>query len=126
MRHTLVLLTAALVAMSQPAAAQQEWLVRRAQVQACETIRNETLTLVDQWSGQLWRASTDNNREGYLNPNRVIEARQRVQEMIQAYDWRYSARIRSADTVDSTVCRTHALDSAKQIGEFVASILASR
>jgi hypothetical protein len=112
-----------LLLVTTPALADQTWLQRRNELTQCENIRTETLTAVDKWNGKLWFASTDNSRTGYMNPNVVIEARQRVQEMVQAYDWKYTARIRNADTLDSTACRDHALEYARKIGEFIESTL---
>lgn len=121
LRSGLILAVIALV--SCPAFADQTWAERHAAVVQCESIRNATLNLVDKWNGKLWYASTDNSREGFLNPTVVIDARQRVQDMVQAYDWYYSHHIRSATSVDVAACKDHAMTTGLKIGNFIDNIL---
>jgi hypothetical protein len=53
----------------------------------------------------------------------VIEARQRVQEMIAAADWRFT-KLAARDNVDPGECREHAGEAGSRIVELVREILA--
>lgn len=122
MFRTLVAVVGVVASVS-PAFADQSWLERRNTVTECENIRTATLTLVDKWNGKLWYASTDNHREGFLNPTVVIDARQRVQDMVQAYEWHYTHHIRSAATVNVQACKDHAMQSGLKIGTYIDGVL---
>jgi hypothetical protein len=74
-------------------------------------------------SSLLWWASSDNHSNGYLNPSLVIEARQRVQEMIAAVDWRFT-NLAAREHVDAQACRQNALAAGSRIMELVREILA--
>ena len=108
-----------------PAFADQTWAERHTNVVQCESIRNAALALVDKWNGKLWYASTDNSRDGFLNPTVVIDARQRVQDMVQAYDWYYSHHIRSAPIVNVQACKEHAMQSGLKIATYIDGVLKS-
>lgn len=65
-------------------------------------------------SSLLWWASTDNHCNGYINPSFVIEARQRVQEMITAAGWRF-IDLAAREHVDVLACRQQALEAGSRV-----------
>lgn len=74
-------------------------------------------------SSLLWWASSDNHRNGFLNPSVVIEARQRVQEMIAAADWRFT-KLAAQEHVDDQACRQHAAGAGARVMAFTRDVLA--
>ena len=113
-----------LVTSSSPAyAAPLTWPQRLAAVRQCYAARQIFMEAAGDASSLLWWASSDNHRSGYLDPSVVIEARQRVQEMIAAADWRFT-NLAAREHVDAQACRQNALDAGSRIMQLVREILA--
>jgi hypothetical protein len=102
---------------------ERPWLERKDAMTKCATMRTITLNQIGEWNGKLWFASTDNHRDGYLNPSVVIDARQHVQDMIQEFDWIYSTKLRPAPDITAEQCKAHALSYATRIGVYVDKVL---
>lgn len=112
------------ILLASPALSEERpWLERKEAMTRCANIRSITINKIGEWNGKLWFASTDNHRDGYLNPSVVIDARQHVQDLIQEYDWIYSTRLRPAPDITAEQCRAHALTYATRIGQYIGKVL---
>jgi hypothetical protein len=115
----LLLATSSSVAHANPLA----WPQRLAGMRACYAARQIFMEAAGDASSLLWWASSDNHRNGYLNPSVVIEARQRVQEMIAAADWRFTS-LAAREPVDARACRQHANNSGARVFSLTRDVLA--
>jgi hypothetical protein len=98
-------------------AAPLTWRQRLAGMRGCYAVRQIFMEAAGDASSLLWRASSDNHRNGYLNPSVVIEARQRVQEAIAAADWRFTS-LAAREPVDAQACLQHASDAGARVFAF--------
>ena len=104
-------------------AAPLSWAQRLASMRQCHAARQIFMEAAGDASSLLWWASSDNHRNGYLNPSVVIEARQRVQEMIAAADWRFT-NLAAREPVDVRACRQHALVAGARVFSLTRDVLA--
>jgi hypothetical protein len=117
----LLLVTSTFAVLATP----QTWPQRLTGMRQCYAARQIFMEAAGDASSLLWWASSDNHRDGFLNPSVVIEARQRVQEMIAAADWRFT-KLAAREDGDPVQCRAHAQDAGSRIIDFTHSILAGQ
>lgn len=101
----------------------QTWPQRLTGMRQCYAARQIFMEAAGDASSLLWWASSDNHRNGFLDPSVVIEARQRVQEMIAAADWRFTS-LAANEPVDARACRQHANDAGAHVFSMTHDILA--
>jgi hypothetical protein len=99
------------------------WPQRLTGMRECYAARQIFMEAAGDASSLLWWASTDNHRNGFLDPSVVIEARQRVQEAIAAADWRFTS-LAAREPVDVQACRRHASDAGARVFAFSREVLA--
>ncbi|TXN06666.1 hypothetical protein FV222_04945 [Methylobacterium sp. WL103] len=89
----------------------------------CYAARQIFMEAAGDASSLLWWASSDNHRYGFLNPSVVIDARQRVQEMIAAADWRFTS-LAAREPVAARACRQHANSAGARVFSLTRDVLA--
>ncbi|WP_210166885.1 hypothetical protein [Methylobacterium sp. Leaf125] len=89
----------------------------------CYAARQIFMEAAGDASSLLWWASSDNHRHGFINPSVVIEARQRVQQMIAAADWRFT-KLASREDASPRDCQHYAEKAGTDVMQLVRAILA--